>query len=274
MSPHMALALVMMFGCQNEADYPRIQIDCETEIRVWAPERSAVDVVDSIGKRCASTLGDSVGIEWDSFGLEPADLGGSDTGAYLLASLLTIAASDAPTLAETLADPDLPDLARLRLQEIALVDGLADESPAAAAWFSLVHTAIRSTTYSQIVQGGAYAQYNIKEQRVTVADNFVGLDGTLVGADVPAAGAGVILHEAAHSFTDVHEPCSSLTPQSCDATINGAYGIGIWWLHAWRRTYGGELSPQDCSDLHALLFGQCNHIEAVEGWLPCEDDCP
>ncbi|MFZ5476654.1 MAG: hypothetical protein ACOZNI_07750 [Myxococcota bacterium] len=268
------LALLTVPGCHTEADYARVRRDCEDEVGGWRPSTSAGDVAGSIGARCAATLGESIGLDWDGFGFEPSDLSGSETGAYVLAGLLVVAASDDAALSDVLADPDLPHVAADRLERLASEADLPGTSPAAEAWFGLVHEAIRSTTFSETVLSGAAAAYSAEEQSVVFAPALLRWDRTLAGADLPAAASAQIVHEASHSFTDVHVPCATNATRDCDATVEGAYGIGIWWLHAWLRDYRDDVAADDCRDLDDLQAGACGHVEDADGWPPCAGSCP
>jgi len=265
--------LAVLTGCQTEPDYSQVRRDCDVEIAGWEPALSAVELADTLGAECAAALGDSIGLDWDSFGFEPANVRGSETGAYVLTGLLTLAASDEETLSDLLDDADLPELARARLEDLSSESALEGTSPAAEAWFGLVHGAIQTATFSEVVQGGAAAEYSAEEQSVVFAPALLGWERTLSGAPSPAAATTAITHEAAHSFTEVHSPCSLVETRDCDASINGAYGVGIWWLHAWLRAYGAELSGSECNELDLVKYASCGHIEETEGWAPCDDTC-
>lgn len=273
----MFLALLIL-GCRAEADYAQVQLDCEVEIRQWTPDRSAWDTVDRVGKHCASTLGDSIGMEWESFGFEPDDLSGSDVGAFVLMSLLTIVASEEETLGEVLYDPNLSTLAKARLEEIASVQGLSNDAPAAHAWFELVHAEIWSATYQESIEGiegQAHAAYNTELKQAIFTGLMFGWSDSLYGADPLAAGASVILHETAHAFVPSHGACTtSPSRESCDPDHEGAYGVGLWWLHSWKVKYMNELTDSECDTITNFMSGACLHIDTEGEWFPCMYGCP
>jgi hypothetical protein len=265
----------LLLGCRAEADYALVQLDCETEINRWEPDRSAWDAVDYVGEDCARTLGDSIGMEWEVFGFEPDDLTQSDVGAFVLLSLLTLVASDEATLGEALDDPNLSSLAKARLEEIASVEGISRQSPAAEAWFGLVHAEIQWSTYRENVQGMAQAAYDLDTKRVYFSSLTLGWGGSLYRADPLAAGASVILHEAAHGFTPVHGPCTTWSSrESCDPDHEGAYGVGLWWLHSWKVNYMDAIPGSECQTIENFMIGHCLHIDTADEWFPCLVGCP
>ncbi|MBK9643794.1 MAG: hypothetical protein IPO67_01315 [Deltaproteobacteria bacterium] len=265
---------LLILGCRAEADYAQVQRDCETEIRLWEPDRSAWDTVDQVDKRCARTLGDSIGMEWEVFGFEPDDLTQSDVGAFVLLSLLTLVASDEATLGEALDDPNLSGLAKARLEEIASVEGLSDQSPAAQAWFELVHAEILSATYQENIQGTAQAAYD-RDTKRAFSSLTLGWGGSLYQADPLATGAAILLHEASHAFVPEHGACTTWPSwENCDPDHEGAYGVELWWLHAWRVTYLSSISASECQTIKNFMVGHCYHIDTAGDWFPCMDSCP
>lgn len=269
------LALLALAACTREADYAQVRHDCEDELEQLTPTHSAADVAASIQTRCATTLGESIGLDWESFGFEPSDLGPSDTGGYLLAGLLVMAGDDTSTLSAVLADPDLPVVASTELLRMSAELELDDSTASSEVWYSLLHQYIASTTFAGSVLDGAGGAYSASQQAMVLSPAILGWDGTLAGAALPAYAASALLHEASHGFTEPHAQCTN-TPadRKCDPSREGSYGIQVWWLHDWVERHSEVLADPGCLEVENLKAGACiGRIEGETEWEPCERTC-
>lgn len=269
------IVLVSLLACNHEADYAQVRHDCKEEIAQWRSIQPPADVVALIGKNCASTLGESIGLEWDSFGFEAASLSGSETGAYVLSGLLTVAASDTGTLNTLMVDPDLPIVVKDGLICLTKEQSFTQTTPASEVWYSFIRASIQSTTFAESVSSGAGGGYSSSDDSVVFAPEILGWDGTLIGAALPAFSASVLVHEASHRVTERHHQCiNTRADRNCDASPEGSYGIEVWWLHHWMLSYPQVLTDPGCTELDNLKSGACTvHIENTEGWEPCERVC-
>ena len=267
---------LLLCGCQPpRTGYGAARADCATELAAWSPTLTAPKLVDGLGVGCATTLGATIGMDWESFGFTPSTLLDSETGAYVLAGLFTVLADDRDTAADVLADPDLPELFREEL-------GRAQVAPDATR-AELIFTMIRASTFLSVyvdsIPGspGASANYTASEHKTTFAPPFLGWDRDLYRARPPAVAASVILHESAHRFYGAHITCTENPVADCDPSREGAYGVHIWWLAGWITRYGGEVDEAFCGELDSEVFGLCgSHIENEDQqeWAPCEYLCP
>lgn len=263
--------LLDLVGCVGTADYESVARACDEEILTWQPDIPAKELAQTISGRCASILGDAVGMDWDSFGCSADALVEAELCAYVMVGLFAIVASDHGTGEEVVADPWLPEIARDRL--LAEAQGLNRST--AEVWFQLTQDAIVTTIYADSLafsDGSGAGMYSQEDRAVVFSDPLLGHLG-LEQAALPAFPAAVWIHEASHAFAPKHVRCASGNANGCDPTPEGACGIEVWWLNDWMIEYDVLSSPA-CVPLDDLKRGVCtSKIEDTEGWEPCERIC-
>lgn len=259
----------------GQADYARVRQDCASELGNWLPTHTATEVVAGMGGTCASTLGESVGLDWDGFDFDADDLERSPTGAYLLTGLLSVVAGDLESFDSVLSDTDLPDVASLELERIREETRIEGSAPASEAWFVFLRESLWAVRSAESIEGSASGGYVAAEHTVYVTALVLGWDKSLEGAALPAYAGSVLIHEAAHRVAAGHQTCLRAPAEStCDPTPEGAYGVQVWWLNDWQRHSPGLLEDEGCTELDDLKRGAClMRIDDIEGWAPCDRVC-
>ena len=270
----LVLGIPLFVSCQGPADYDAVKSACGSALSAWEPSSSAADIVDELDETCAATLGRSLGMNWDSFEASPSDLEASTTGAYLLAGVATMLGHDASSYEDLAEHPTLPEIARIHLEGLRQSGDFGESASAAEAWFAFLQEHVSEVRWNggdPSLTGGGMAAYYADEELLIVSsmlDGWKPLDET----DPPALVGLVLAHEASHAFTSRHDDCGI---RQCDASPEGSYGIGVWWLADWMQTYSEELDAEACAALDGHLSGQCNHITDGEEWPPCATEiCP
>lgn len=258
------MLIARLFGCAASvvtvADYASVREYCDDEVAAWRPDAEAGELIPEMRATCAERLGESVGLDWEAFGFAPDELWSSDRGAYVLAGLLTVAASDAGAL----GDEDMPTFLA---EEVDQVVGGRDVAPS-EAWYAFLRRAIGRIIP---VDGVDYtANYDAETRTVRIGPMFGW--PSLYGASLPASAAHVLVHEAAHRVAPDHVTCEE--DHGCDPTPEGAYGAGIWWVDDWMRREPGALDGLGCGDLDLEKRMSCEtHILDAAGWAPCGERC-
>jgi hypothetical protein len=270
------VAAPFLLGCHREVDdqlfAKRI---CDAERTAWSPTITAEDLVNTLSEDCAEGLGRAVGLDWESFGFTPTTLGDSPTGAYILAGLLTILTHDDGTVAEVLADVDLPEIAR---EELGLL-GLAPEDSDAALWFTMVEESIVTTVYIDPGPGEdvPYTAFVPETGEASFGSLMLGGNPEIANARPPAWGAALILLEASHKFTPAPIECRVSDDVICDADKEGSTGIMVWWLDDWLSRHQDSLDTTTCDELDSPKANVCQYrFHSTDGstWAPCASSCP
>ncbi len=254
--------------------YERIAADCVLEAPDGGPPVAGAGVLHPVTETCATTVGDAISLDWDSFGEEPRAFTHAQTPAEIvIGGYLLAVATQGSTIAQALNDPAPVELAA-HLTRVKGLNDLSDGDDAGELWAAFLAGTISGFTYTGST---AYAM-GFHEGEVSVgdiADQAEDPDGmpTLADpTDVPAA-AAVIVHEAGHDIYRSHVDCGELYESAdigCDETPEGAYGVGTWWLWNWLSANAGRLERATCWEVEDRLLLECSLILDSTGFTPCD----
>jgi len=192
-----------------------------------------------------------------------------------IAGLLVLSGVQSQTAAELRAEPAPARLSGW-LGGAAVEGGVASDDDAGPMLFEFVRGAITtveyngSNDYSMAYAGGGAVLVGDITAVNDDDDRFLSLASDGLGT-LPVA--TVLLHEAAHGYYGGHEAaCDEGAEQTqCDATLEGAYGTGVWWLWRWLGPNAERLGDGAYWDAVNVWWGQCGKILDTQGWSPCED---
>ncbi len=243
-----------LLGCTPPASSEGVQARCQgQDIPDWA---SVSQVLAQLDLDCAQALADPVGMT-ASRDARTAE-GWMTAGLYLLWSDREMA------LVEDWGHPQLPELAFGQMADGVEAQGLAWEDPAGLGWYAYVLQAVREVRTETMDE--ALASFVGGTLTVDVA-----LPNSLDQADLrhPIGPALIWVHEATHLRSN-HVACPTQRPWEggCDATEEGAYGVGAFYLRRWMGRH-----PEAVWDCQAAVDqAACGRILArSEDWSICEE---
>ena len=230
-------------------------------------------VVVDVDVGCLEVVGQVLGLDWDSFGAEPADAVGDTTAVGVVANgfLIAVRSGDTP-LSELYAD-GVPDELSAELQARAADAGLSEEDPAGQAWFALLTDHIDRVRYDPESLSGCLGCMSYGRGTVIVGDMLGPTDGPPHPQPLNALGAaGLLVHEASHDFLSEHHiPCVGTEGHNCDADAQGAYGASNWWWWTWIRPEQAEGTTPLCTEGSSDIYWNCvDHILDPGTYPPCQ----
>lgn len=208
-------------------------------------------------EECAAVLGDSVGLDWDSFGEEPSGFDTpTTTGHLVVAGLLQLAAGDFGSLGDLRSS--------LSPTELLAIDDLEGDAtdPAAEALFAYVQAHVTSVAWQPDSLSCAL-WYD--DGRVYVCLDelaFTTSDWWNTAGFPPVLAAGFV-HEAGHDDGPLHVDGE-------DADCNGTYGATARVLDAWITWSAPVARPLDVETVAYGLEATCSHIGTYDAACPCD----
>ncbi len=270
-----------LLGCAAEdagpVGYDRIAEECPLVAPDGGPPVATGGVMQPVTEDCAEVVGRMFRFDWDSFGEVPGTFADPQTPAELtIAGLLVLSGTQAMTAAELREEP-APSRLSGWLGGAAVEGGVASDDDAGPMIFEFAREAITTIEYNGITdylmaygEGGA-----VKVGDITGVndddDGFLSVASDGLGT-LPVA--TVLLHEAAHGYYGGHDASCSWDEEGerCDATREGAYGTGVWWLWIWLGRNAERLGDDAYLSTVTFWSGQCMMIDDVDSWLPCDED--
>jgi len=270
------LLCLLYMGCSGAQDsdsgfedsgaaYEHIVEQCSQ--LAWHPTMTVYEIYDEMSAECAQALGDSVGLDWESFNLVPGEADETGAGTFILAGIFALAMDRSGPRGELLEDTMMPLVFRAELT----VHG-NDESSAGAVWLSVMRRWVSSITYGGSLDSNLAAVYWANTRTLVVGE----LLHTWAGTVSPAYSAAALIHEASHGFVERHTPCTSeVFSGQCDSTPEGAFGIQVWWISNWMLAHEVVLSHPECEELEEHKMSRCSlRIESyAPDWEPCHEIC-
>ncbi len=259
--------------------YSEVFDSCETVAHDAPTNYSDGRFYEAIPAECGSTLGDAFGLDWESFGLEPREFHEAGAAADLvIGGLLMAIADNNVDIAQTLDAGAPPTLA----DELARVSDdldLDDTTDAGELWFGFMQGAVRRIEFTS--SNDYTMAYDRAEDLVLVGDikdvvppeGFEEEGGIWIhNSKAVLEIAGVLVHEASHAFYPGHVDCAgdAIASNSCDATIDGAYGANAWWAHLWLENNLDVVDRSTCLEVAYAAEHGCEHINEIEDWPACE----
>lgn len=198
-----------------------------------------------LSEECVRALGEDVGFDWEGLGQEPRALlytGGTDIPDTMVGGLFLLLASPMPSIAEELAEDDIPPVLERALRRVQEVNGFDDSLSASYLYYGLV--AGRARRMQFVVDSERSAQFWYLPTRAIIVVNLDQVN--LSVGRVPAN----LVHEVIHTWTS-HVRCSPTSNRGvpdtppvvaakgskiCDQTTDGAWGAQLWYYYRMSRT--------------------------------------
>jgi len=225
----------------------------------------------SLSADCAALLGDAFGVDWSDFDEEPHNIHDPDSAleSVLGGLLLSIGASGV-TIDEALT-ADAPSTLSDQLTGLAAREGLSGGDEMGRLWYEHLSRAFHTIQYKPELDALAYFGGNqlvIGDVGNTISDDPAILpiaDNAMPFLEV----AVILLHESGHNVYGGHTDCPN-NDGRCDASREGAYGVGVWWGHLWLQANLDSLEWYTCDDAAERVESSCAVIIDDDGWAACE----
>ncbi len=228
------------------------------------------DSLAYVSADCREIVQTRLGLDWASFGEIAHQFKAPATRAELvLAGAIVASTPGLGSETEWLAADAPPSLAAFLRGDLA---GERRGDDVAHAWFDLLGEMIVSTRYDPWItrDSGAWMAYGDGTLVVgDVGDADWEEGGSATDALTALAHASFLMHEASHGVVPGHVPCEDDPDVTCDATVDGAYGVQAWWLTSWLTAYEWDVSEETRILGYTLRYYACERIEDHDGFEPC-----
>lgn len=255
--------LLITCACVSDHRLERARTTCDvgSPTTAWAPWTVDGTPVRTISKSCAEALGESVGLDWSSFGSEPHEMfAPTEPVDVIISGLYVVLVGEMGTLGSVLEQAD--DHALLRVEA-------SDSDPSMSArdfWFTYLNENISTLRY--VGADGcvmAYQQYNL----VGVCDIFDPEDESVHRTMLSPIGmASTLLHEAAHVTGRDHASTDSCP--TFDPDPSGVYGLQAHWVSGWKDHFSDIVAEEEIEWAQRMSDFTCSRIQDANGFVPCE----
>lgn len=292
---HEARASVVLARSVVSVFFMVTAVSCESRV-VYVPEGRVTyeEVVESCGLNsplgfemgafsppitaaCSEASAAALNLDWTTFGEVASGFAEPSSPAeFVVAGLLLQVGETGVSVAELTSTSVQPDLVG-RLIEDAQDIGLSGEADSSALRFAFLQQRIRSIEYT----GSNEYVYAFREEDGAVLIGDI-LDESLDDGAVTQAvridvleSAGLLFHEASHSFYGGHVECVGGAfggDAVCDDGPDGPYGSGVWWLYSWVEMRKHEsLEFTDCMNAASAVYSWCARFNGGTDWYACVD---
>lgn len=254
---------------RGSADREELRTACELT------RDDAVQIAEGVGdyrisKTCAEAIGDAFCFDWESFGDQPIGFSLAEEPADIAVTAFALLIADAGVGTCGSVAAFAP-----RLYGLAPAGGRLEPGPRPCRdlnelVFEFLSDAVTSVSYNpEAVWGAMYNNGAVVFGQVAAPfpDDLIRVGST--GMELEASTA--LVHESAHDLYPGHIPCPGVREFGCDATWEGAYGAGAWWLGTWLNANGASLSSYACKrGVDRLDSIGCSGILDPGVWGPCD----
>lgn len=223
---------------------------------------------------CAVGVGDTFGIDWESFGEEPAAFDGAATsGQRVVVALLINIGTSGATVGEVLASPP-GSRTGAELTRVAGDEGLEPGDPAGALWYGYIRAQTHRIVYAPLLsdQGWTMA-YDDGSVFVSDLNSVAGSTPELSVSALKAAGA--LVHEATHGLSGMtHVDCVAGTNEfpACDVDADGPHGVNHWFGYTWFNAGAAvQLEESACWVAVGETLDSCSNIIDISEFPACSD---
>lgn len=221
---------------------------------------------------CVEAISQHYCMDWNSFDEQPKAFNHPSTvGQNVVASLLTIAGTSAGPLT-----PEQLSYAPSGVQPFA--SRFPEGAGLGEVMFEITTQSIETIRYNNNEYWDSLGSYRDGIVQVGTGDDIDWVDGPCNGCEGARTNVGVIslvlVHEAAHSFYPHHHGCPGHPDdQTCDPTIDGAYGLSTWWAMTWMEATLNDIYGGACHRMivKTMEFG-CDRIGDHGDWPFCDDN--
>ena len=271
--------IFLLLSCNNDALVPN-------PVRIWSYEEFVGACgatwsqttplipdghIGSVDLSCSASVGSILGFDWSSFQEEARAFDGGDTNAELVIEGFLGATGPTGITISSLLTDEAPINLREALLTVQQDYGVEGSDDASVLWFYFIRDSIHSVSYDP-TQTTIMSYQN---GHLFVSDIARIEPTTPPGPQKPPIHiADVLVHEAAHNIYDQHIACSEdVESLECDATEEGAYGAGIWWLYLMLKRWEHEgFSAETCSAVTELIRGYCDRLLEPSAFSACDDE--
>ncbi|MEL6347001.1 MAG: hypothetical protein AAFV53_28060, partial [Myxococcota bacterium] len=235
----------LLVGCSPTTDYEIARDACGMDPGLDIPmPYSEQYTFYPITDACAAHLAEDIGMRWDTFQAQPGRFRAAEnTAERVIGGVFTLISADTGTIGETLTDPSLPAWLSNDLFGLSWLRQMHEDDPAGALWYAYLTRRAWRVLYE--------AELNAQ---MRMGRNHAIEVGPLDAAFSPAMISSFLMHEASHRTSAVHVACDAAGSEDCDLNSNGAYGVGIFWMHRWLSTSAALLPVEECVAVELMMW--------------------
>jgi hypothetical protein len=263
--------IAALAGCAAPVDYDATLAICGPRL---APGESAALLGDgtlgTLSEECAARLGEDVGLDWESFGVDGPEEVTALTRPHevVLGGLQFLLLSNTGTVSEALSSAWVPPRLKSKLAGVRDDYGLSDDAPMSQLFYLEVATNTRAVVMEE----------ELDSDERDASMSFGSLSRALLvapGVDYNNLEAGsTLLHEVAHRWTSHSRLCLSDPSSNVDEDPDSAYGAEAFFLYRyfrsdWLMAPGYDDPESQLYEVAEVMQRTCGHILDRGGFEPC-----